>query len=114
MAAQHSPASAVPQIEGLTKVREVVEGCSRTRAVSDSSISLRSQTKAVDGRPSVRRPDRRPVHRQVRQLRPATPRVGAACRVHPPELGDPGASRLEVIKGCWAQDRPQVRPPQRR
>ena len=26
-------------------------------------------------------------------------------RVHPPELGDPGASTLEVIKGCWAQDR---------
>jgi len=45
-----------------------------------------------------------PVHRHV-QLRPATPRVGAAWSVHPLELGDPGASRLGVIKGCWAQDR---------
>jgi hypothetical protein len=35
------------------------------------------------------------------------PIVGSAGRgrAHPPELGDPGASRLEVIKGCWAQDR---------
>ena len=26
-------------------------------------------------------------------------------RIHPLELGDPGASRLGVVKGCWAQDR---------
>jgi hypothetical protein len=35
------------------------------------------------------------------------PLLGSARRgrVHAPELGDPGAFRLEVIKGCWAQDR---------
>ncbi len=35
------------------------------------------------------------------------PLLGSARRgrVHAPELGDPGRLQVEVITGCWAQDR---------
>ena len=77
----------------------VVEGvCSRTRAVSHSSISLRSQRRRqwTAGR-QLGVWDRRPVHRQVRQLRPATPRVGAAWSGPPSWAGRSG--RLQVRSG---------------
>jgi hypothetical protein len=34
-------------------------------------------------------------------LQLAIPRPPRRWQVHPPELGDPGASTVEVIKGCW-------------
>jgi hypothetical protein len=43
--------------------------------------------------------DRRPVHRQVRQLRPATPRVGAAWSGPPSWAGRSGRLQIRSDQG---------------
>jgi len=85
----------------------VVEGvCSRTRGCPTQALAFGVSDEGSEW-PAVSQAPGTDAQFTVTWDRCSQPLLGwpRRRRVHPPELGDPGASRLEVIKGCWAQDR---------